>query len=156
MDECVRLGSVVHERDGYPAYLATDMRTFLMASDAVAAWVAEHEGRVIGHVALHRRTIPDVMAIASAALDVATDQLGVIARLLVDPKARQMGVGRLLLEAAAREARLRWLRPILDVCSRFGPAIALYERSGWVRAGQVDLVFGDMEIEEIVYLGPAG
>jgi GNAT superfamily N-acetyltransferase len=155
LDECVRLAEVVHDRDGYPVYLATDLRTFLAAPDAVAAWVADDEGRLIGHVALHRQTIPAVMVIASAASDVATDQLGVVARLLVDPEVRHQGAGRLLLEAATGAARSRGLRPILDVCSRFGPAIALYERCGWINVGQVDLGFGDLKIEELVYLGPA-
>jgi len=72
MDACVRLAEVVHERDGYPAYLATDLRTFLSAPDALAAWVAEAEGQVIGHVALHRRSIPAAMSIAANAETPAT------------------------------------------------------------------------------------
>jgi GNAT superfamily N-acetyltransferase len=153
-DECVRIGGVVWRRDGYPAYLGTDMRTFLVTSDSLAAWVAEDDGRVIGHVALHRQTIPAVLDMAGRALARPVDRLGVVARLLVDPDARQRGAGKLLLEAATAEAWARGLWPVLDVCSRFGPAIALYERCGWVRAGSVDLVFGDVEIEELVYLGP--
>jgi GNAT superfamily N-acetyltransferase len=154
LDECARVAGVVRERDGYPVYLDSDLRTFLATSDAVAAWVAEDQGEVIGHVALHRHTLPAVMAIAAAASGVGTDQLGVVARLLVDPEARARGAGRRLLETATAAARSRGLRPILDVCSRFGPALALYERCGWVKVGQVDLGFGDQQIEELVYLGP--
>jgi GNAT superfamily N-acetyltransferase len=155
MDACVRLAEVVHARDGYPAYLASDLRTFLSPSDALAAWVAEAEGQVIGHVALHRRTIPEAMSIAAEALTCPVDRLGVVARLLVGPEARQQGVGRALLEVATQEARMfgRW--PVLDVSDQFLPAVALYEQSGWVRAGQVHLEHDGRAIEELVYLGPA-
>jgi GNAT superfamily N-acetyltransferase len=155
MDACVRLAEVVHERDGYPAYLATDLRTFLSASDALAAWVAEAEGRVIGHVALHRRTIPAAMSIAAEALTCPVDRLGVVARLLVGPQARQRGVGRALLEVATQEARTLGRWPVLDVSDQFLPAVALYEQSGWVRAGHVHLELAGRAIEELVYLGPA-
>ena len=155
MDACVRLAEVVHGRDGYPAYLATDLRTFLSASDALAAWVAEAEGRVIGHVALHRRTIPAAMSIAAEAATCPVDRLGVVARLLVGPEARQRGVGRALLEVATQEARTLGRWPVLDVSDQFLPAVALYERSGWVRAGQVHLELDGRAIEELVYLGPA-
>jgi GNAT superfamily N-acetyltransferase len=155
LDECVRVAGVVHELDGYPAYLATDIRTFLVSSDALAAWVAEHNGRVVGHVALHRHTLPAVMDIAGAALGLPADRMGVVARLLVDPVARHLGAGLRLLDTATAEARAHGLWPILDVCSHFLPAISLYERRGWTRAGSVDLTFGDVEIEEVVYLGPA-
>jgi GNAT superfamily N-acetyltransferase len=155
MDACVRLAEVVHARDGYPAYLATDLRTFLSASDALAAWVADAEGQVIGHVALHRRTIPAAMSIAAQALTCPVDRLGVVARLLVGPEARQRGVGRALLEVATQEARTLGRWPVLDVSDQFLPAVALYEQSGWVRAGQVHLELDGRAIEELVYLGPA-
>jgi GNAT superfamily N-acetyltransferase len=155
MDACVRLAEVVHERDGYPAYLATDLRTFLSAPDALAAWVAEAEGQIIGHVALHGRTIPAAMSIATDALTCPADQLGVVARLLVCPDVRRRGVGRALLEVATQEARTLGRWPVLDVSDQFEPAVALYEHSGWVRAGQVHLELDGQAIEELVYLGPA-
>ena len=155
MDACVRLAEVGHERDGYPAYLATDLRTFLSAPDALAAWVAEAEGQIIGHVALHGRTIPAAMSIAADALTCPADQLGVVARLLVCPDVRRRGVGRALLEVATQEARTLGRWPVLDVSDQFEPAVALYEHSGWVRAGQVHLELDGQAIEELVYLGPA-
>jgi GNAT superfamily N-acetyltransferase len=154
LDECVRMAEVVHEQDGYPAYVATDLRAFLVTSDALAAWVAEHEGRVIGHVALHRRTLPAVLDAAGSALGLPVEKLGVVARLLVRAESRHLGAGLQLLQTASAEARARGLWPILDVCSRFAPAIALYEGCGWRRVGSVDLVFGEVEIEELVYVGP--
>jgi len=40
-------------------------------------------------------------------------------------------------------ARGRW--PILDVATHFDAAIGLYERSGWIRAGRLDVRFRDAE-----------
>jgi GNAT superfamily N-acetyltransferase len=154
LDECVRIAKIVHERDRYPAYLPTGLREFLFGSDALAAWVAEDGGRVIGHVALHRRAIPAVLDLASDALALPVDRLGVVARLLVDPAARRRGAGESLLDVATGGAWARGLQPILDVTSHFASAIALYEGRGWRRVGQVDLVFGDTQITELVYLGP--
>ena len=152
LDQCIGLAAAVQARDGYPVHLDTDLRSFLVTDDARATWVAEHDGHIAGHVALHRHTLPAVLAIASEALRRPVDQLGVVARLLVDPDGRQRGTGRALLEAATREARTLGLWPILDVCDRFGPAIALYERNGWVRGGQVSLRLDGREIVELVYL----
>jgi GNAT superfamily N-acetyltransferase len=154
LDQCVRMAEAVRHQDGYPVFLETDFRTFLVAPDALAAWVAEEAGQVVGHVALHQLTLPQAMAIASAALGQPVERLAVVARLLVAPSARQRGVGRLLLEAATDQARTlaRW--PILDVCADFGPAVALYERHGWVRAGSVPLHLDGRDIEELVYLAP--
>jgi GNAT superfamily N-acetyltransferase len=64
-------------------------------------------------------------------------------------------VGRALLEVATQKARTLGRWPVLDVSDQFQPAVALYEHSGWVRAGQVHLEFGGLAIEERVYLGPA-
>jgi GNAT superfamily N-acetyltransferase len=154
VDACVRMAEVVHERDGYPAYVATGLRDFLVTSDALEVWVAEDDGQVIGHVALHGHTIPAVLDIASQAVGRPVSGLGVVARLLVDPEARQHGAGEALLEVATAKSWALGLWPILDVCSRFSAAIALYERQGWRRVGQVDLVFGDVELEELVYVAP--
>jgi GNAT superfamily N-acetyltransferase len=95
------------------------------------------------------------MSIAADALTCPADQLGVVARLLVCPDVRRRGVGRALLEVATQEARTLGRWPVLDVSDQFEPAVALYEHSGWVRAGQVHLELDGQAIEELVYLGPA-
>jgi hypothetical protein len=55
---CVALARAVQEQDGYPHYLPGDLRDFLVLPDAYGAWVAERDGRIVGHVALRRRTAP--------------------------------------------------------------------------------------------------
>jgi GNAT superfamily N-acetyltransferase len=155
LDDCVRLALVVHELDRYPMFLPDDLRRFIVAPDALAAWVAERDGEIIGHVALRSRSSPAVVAVATETLKLPADRLGVVARLLVAPQLRRHGVGRCLLEVACREAHARGLWPILDVVTHQRAAIALYDKCGWERAGQVTSLFGgDVAVEEFVYVGP--
>jgi GNAT superfamily N-acetyltransferase len=155
LDDCVRLARVVHEVDRYPMFLRDDLRRFIEAPDALAAWVAEQDGEIIGHVALRSRSSTTVVAMASEALELPADRLGVVARLLVSPEHRRHGIARSLLEVACREAYSRGLRPILDVVTHQQAAIALYEKCGWTRAGQVTSRYGDdVVLDEFVYLGP--
>lgn len=152
---CIRIAEMVHRIDGYPKYLPTDLQQFLASPDALSAWVAEENGDVVGHVALHQRSSDAVLALAAKALRQPADRLGVVARLLVAPEVRRKGIGRVLLATAAEEALRRGLWPILDVVTEHREAIRLYEKEGWIRAGQVTAKFGDgIELEEIVFLGP--
>jgi GNAT superfamily N-acetyltransferase len=155
LDDCVEVAQIVHEKDGYPVYLPTDLRSFLFSPQAVAAWVAEIEKNVVGHVALHRRSTDAVMHLATDVTGLPADRFGVVARLLVAPEARRHGVGRALLQTAAEDATSRGLRPMLDVVSQHVAAVRLYEDAGWIRAGEVVGLFGGVEVHELVYLGPS-
>jgi GNAT superfamily N-acetyltransferase len=155
LDRCVALAAAVHELDGYPPYLPTDLRTFLDSPDAYGAWVVEHGDEIAGHVALHRRTLAPVMTMAAEALQQLVERLGVVARLLVAPTGRRRGVGRTLLDVAAADAIARGLYPVLDVVTQFQAAIRLYEACGWTRVGEVAVGLPDgSSITEHVYLGP--
>src|SRR5262245_29264225 len=128
-----------------------DFRGFLVARDALGAWVAVIEDRVVGHVALHRRSTRAVMRLATSATGVKSDGLGVVARLFTAPSERGMGLGRALLDHATEEARARGMVPILDVWTELGPAIALYESAAWERLGTVTLDAPDgMRVDEHV------
>jgi GNAT superfamily N-acetyltransferase len=152
---CLALARDVRERDGYPHYLPGDLRQFLVRPDAYGAWVAERDGRIAGQVALHPRSSPPVMALASAATGQPAGRLGVIARLLVAQDTRRAGVGRALLERGRHEAATRGLWPVLDVAADLTGAIRLYESCGWIRAGAVTVTFRDgNSLDELVYLGP--
>ncbi len=156
LDRCAELVRVVHERDGYPAFLPSDLRAFLATPGAIAAWVADVSGEVVGHVALHSGGPAAVMTIASRATGSAPEELGVVARLLVSPEARGRSVGRSLLEAAATSAVSRGLRPMLDVHASLEQAIGLYERCGWIRVGAVTVSFRAGSLDELVYVAPQG
>lgn len=154
LDRCVEIARAVRQLDGYPPYLPGDLRSFIVSS-AIGAWVAELDGEVVGHVALHRRSSPPVMALASAATGQPPGRLGVVARLAVAPETRRRGVGGALLAAAASAAVRRGLSPVLDVAKQFGAAVSLYGRCGWACAGEVVVNLGDRTLEEYVFIGPA-
>ena len=149
------MATIIQDLDGYPTPRPLDLREFLVSPDALGAWVAERDGQVVGHVALHRCSTPEVLEMASRALTRPVDQLGVVARLLVSPDARRENIGRTLLNTASSEATRHGLWPILDVVTTFEAAVNLYERCGWERVGRVTFRFHDGgSVEEFVYLGP--
>jgi GNAT superfamily N-acetyltransferase len=170
---CADLVREVHSSDRYPRFPQGDLMRFLNPPDPYGCWVADLNGEVAGHVALVAHGLPATMEIAASALSRPTHQLAVVARLLVSPRARGHGAGRLLLGAATAEARSRDLHPVLDVDTELHGAIALYESAGWVRAGQITVRWTDDEpagstsagqndapptaervLTEYVYLGP--
>jgi GNAT superfamily N-acetyltransferase len=151
LDTLVTMAEEVRRRDGYPGP-GTDLATFLVSSEALGAWVATIDDAIVGHVALHPRSLPVVMERAAA---VAEPPFGVVARLLSSPTVRRRGVGRALLDCAADEARRRGLRPILDVVTAYVPAIALYESAGWMNAGEVTMAFRDGTVlQSLVFVAP--
>lgn len=155
LEQAVGLAELVHELDGYPRYLPGDLLSFLASDDALSSWVATAGHELVGHVALHRRTSPQAMALASVATELPPERLAVVARLMVAPTARRAGVGRKLLQQATAEAVDRGLIPILDVVTAHLAAIRLYERCGWSNAGRVVAQFDDgQSLEEFVYLCP--
>lgn len=156
LDACEHLAHVVHAVDGYPPRCADDLRVFVSAADALGAWVAQSEKGIVGHVALHPRSSRAVMALGSAATGRPPEQLCVVARLFVSPTERKAGIGSSLLTLAADAGLARGLWPVLDVATHLNNAIRLYERAGWMCAGQVTVDFhNEAPLEELVYIGPA-
>ena len=155
IDQCVRIAAIVQENDGYPGRRPRDLRAFLDSSDALSAWVAEYDGTIAGHVAVHGESMPVVMARAAASLNREPSELAVVARLIVDPAKRRLGIGRALLEAGAGAARRQGRHPVLDVATHYEAAIALYDSCGWRNAGEVTMVFHDgIELQSYVYVAP--
>ena len=152
---CMELIRACHHVDGYPARLPPDVRTFLDAPDAIAAWIAESSGDIIGHVALHLASTPPVIDLACTSTGLTADKLSVVSRLVVSPSARGRGVGSSLLHVVASASIERGRHALLDVHTALQPAIRLYERSGWVRIGAVSVTFENgLALDEFVYLAP--
>lgn len=120
----------VHDRSGYPARWPADPVRWLSPAGQIAAWVAEHDGAIVGQIGLAEGD-PDLVRAAGQP----PGELAEITRLFVDPAARSAGLGRELLVAASAGAVARGRRPVLEVVDDAGPAIALYERSGWQKIG---------------------
>lgn len=165
LSSCERLACAVHAADGYPPRFADDLRRFVSAPGAFGAWVATTGGATVGHVALLPRGSSAVTALACEATGRTADEHCVVARLLVSTAHRRKGLGGSLLATAAAEGHARGLWPILDVSTHLVAAVRLYERSGWVCAGQVIVQFPHVQfphvhfphvepLEELVYIGP--
>jgi GNAT superfamily N-acetyltransferase len=151
-----QLTARVRAADDYPTYLPDDdYRRFLKRPAQLAAWVAELDGRICGHVALNPGASPAVMrALHDAGI---VGDVGVVARLLVDPDARRRGVARDLLQTARAEAVAQQRAPVLDVVESAQAAIALYRSAVWVEVGPTSLLLPDgRELRELVLAADPG
>ena len=132
LGDCVRVLAEVHERDGYPVNWPDAPDAWLTPPSLIASWVAELDGRVVGHVVVSQSGAGDVApGLWSARAGVGVDATAVVNRLFVDPAARGHGIGAALMARAVAEARDRGLHPVLDVVASDTAAAALYERLGW-------------------------
>jgi len=152
---CVRLVTEIHCTDGYPQPLPADPAAFVTPSYETVAWVAESDGRIIGHVALHRPALDPTLQVAQRVTGLSPNRLALVARLLVDPTRRRLGVGRQLLAAATGHAASLGQRAVLDVIRDAGAPIALYEAAGWIRVDALTLAVDDgTSLRLWVYLAP--
>ncbi|WP_329396020.1 GNAT family N-acetyltransferase [Streptomyces melanogenes] len=143
LDACVHALAAVHECDGYPVNWPDRPADWLAQPSLLAAWVAELDGRVAGHVGLSLSGTGDVApGLWSARAGVGPDATAVVSRLFVAPGARGHGIGRLLLGRAVSEARARGRHPVLDVVASDTAATALYERLGWELLAEVEQEWG--------------
>lgn len=143
----------VHERDRYPALWPNDPVGFLEPADGLAAWVALLAGdcpAVLGHVMLTEAD-RDV----AAALEVAEHEVALVSRLFVASAARGLGAGGRLLAVAGDHARSLGRSLALEVLSINTDAIALYERSGWTRAGTTTRSWAPPGATALVFRAPA-
>jgi ribosomal protein S18 acetylase RimI-like enzyme len=151
VQDLVRVAARVRDLDGYPPFLpGDDFHSFLTEPAPLAAWVADSDNSVVGHVALNGETHPGAITVARDA-GVGGD-LGVVARLFVDPAVRRRGYGKRLLQRAVREAVAQGRAPILDVHATAASAIALYRSGGWQELGRCELaISGEAPIEEVIF-----
>lgn len=130
----------VHRSDGYPVNWPARPGTWLsQVPGSLGAWVAELDGRVVGHVGLSRGADGDLApGLWSERNGTSAERAAVVGRLFVDPGVRGHGIGALLMDRVTTEARHRGLHPVLDVVASDTAAAALYERLGWTRMATVE------------------
>ncbi|HEX4729328.1 MAG TPA: GNAT family N-acetyltransferase [Jatrophihabitans sp.] len=154
--DLLTLALAVHHHDGYPRYLPDDLAGFVTSSHQDEAWVAELDGRIVGHVALHRAAESPMLPAARRATGLGPDRLAMLARLLVGPTVRRLGIAQQLIAAAVQHAQARGRRVVLDVVREADAAIRLYETLGWVRLESLRLPIRDGQVLDLwVYLSPA-
>jgi GNAT superfamily N-acetyltransferase len=109
---------------------------FLHADDAVAAWTAELDGRIVGHVCRVRppADFADADAMNAACAEAhgrPVEDLAWVSTLFVGLGARGAGVGRRLLAAVVDDIEAAGQAPCLEVLMTHGGAYALYQATGW-------------------------
>lgn len=112
-----------------------DVSEFIVRDGEEATWVAELDGRVVGHAAILTITddSPRTRAwYAATGRDAAG--LACVSVLFVDIDLLGTGVGGTLLDAAVAWGRERGRIPVLDVLDH-GRAVAVYRRRGWREVG---------------------
>ena len=122
---------------GYPYRwpLPMPVEEFVARPGQVAAWVAERDAEVLGHVAL-ARLVPDERGRAwQRLLGRETTGLVNLSALFVDPEAQGAGLGRLLHDTAVAHALALGRQPVLDVLQGPGPAVDVYRHLGWREVG---------------------
>lgn len=149
LDACVTILRRVYETSGYPGRWPADPAGFLSSAGLIAAWVAEQDGAVAGQVGLVQRDQPACLLEATGR---EASQIAEVIRLYVDPAAWGSGLGGGLLAAACEYAVASGLRPVLRVVEGSGPAIALYERTGWRLAGSATATWSTPEGDHPVIL----
>lgn len=153
--ELLTLAQEVQRQNGYPRYLPDDLAGFITHSSEDHGWVAESDGRIVGHVALHRAAGNPTLPAAQRATGLGPDRLTVLARLLVASEVRRQGVAQQLIAVAVQHAQAQGQRVVLDVVKDAAAPITLYERLGWTRLEDVQLSLRDRQVLDLwVYLSP--
>lgn len=139
MDACAAALAEVHAADGYPLRWPADPVSWLAPRHrTLAAWVAETDGGIVGHVLLSNgQADPDL----AAAIGVPQERMAVVVRLFLVPRARGHGLATRLLDAATTEAYARELQPALEVMDTDYAAIKLYRRLNWQHKGSGPATF---------------
>ena len=128
----------VYALDGYPVEGVDDPEAWLRHPQAVLSWVAEVNGEPVGQVTLASASLADDAARLwqqQTGGDLAN--LVIPVRLFVAPDQRNIGAGRLLMEAVAHYAREHNLTLAFDVMEKDRAAIRLYEKMGAQRLGAI-------------------
>ncbi|MEV4502717.1 GNAT family N-acetyltransferase [Streptomyces klenkii] len=146
----------VHETDGYPVEGVKDPQAWLGTENVLAAWVAESDGEIVGHVAIMRPQGEDAVSLWTEQSGAGEADVAVLARLFVVRAARKHSTGKRLMEEAMDYARENGIRLILDVMTKDAAAMRLYERLGWRRIGEATHHFGDgQSTRAVCYVAPA-
>lgn len=132
---CVTALREVHAKDGYPVEGVDDALGWLTPEGFSAGWVAELDGKVVGHALVSEPQAEEAVRLWEEKSD---QPVYVLARLFITPEARGYRLGGKLTETATQWAQERDHRLVLDVMEKDRAAIRLYEDLGWSYLGDID------------------
>lgn len=108
---------------------------FLVRPGELAAWVAEEDGAVVGHVSVTDLTVGRMADEWATATGRTADGLAEVSVLFVAGGRAGSGIGGALLDTALADIRRRGLTPMLDVVGEDTGAGRFYRRRGWRTVG---------------------
>ncbi|MCH8611896.1 GNAT family N-acetyltransferase [Arsenicicoccus dermatophilus] len=136
LDELARILVQVHAQNGYPVEGVADPYAWLHLEQPLGAWVAELDGKVVGHVALTEPGPHDhAPRIWAELAGEPVERTAVLGRLFVSPDARGHQLGRRLCHTATAAASAHDRTAVLDVMLKDEAAIATYTSLGWRAIG---------------------
>lgn len=147
----------VYRTDGYPVEGVADPVAWLLPAGLLAAWVAELDGEIVGHVAIGApKPDDDAVRLWLEQSDDTIGDVAVIGRLFVKSSARRNAIGEKLARAAVTDEAVRGKTLVLDVMEKDQDAIRLYERLGLKRIGTATHAYGEgKSVTAICYVVPA-
>lgn len=129
---CARLLEVVYYQEHYPVVRPHRPRDWLTSDDVLAAWVAERNGEILGHVAISRVGRDPVSALRwRETIEHEPSELMGVSRFFVRPKSRRQGVGTALLDAAVEEVRRRGCDPVIEMASESSDGLPFFVGRHW-------------------------
>lgn len=147
-----------HEQQGYPVRRTAVRVDWLAPANEIAAWVAEHDNTVVGHIALHPTAVPghdagedDASAQWQRATGVSADRLAVVSRFVTDRSVP--GSGTTLLTHAVRIAHDTGRVPVLLVEPK-SAARGFYLRRGWREIGTSAQQWGEYRVDAVLMVAP--
>lgn len=107
---------------------------FVVRASEEAAWVAEADGALAGHVAVTGvgDGLGDAFRRARPGRELAS-----VSALFTGVAARGRGIGGRLLDTAVAAIRAGGRLPVLDVVPTHSSAVRIYRHRGWVQVGAV-------------------
>lgn len=138
-DDVPVLAQVLAEQQAASRYpvrwpLPLPVEEFLVRPGEERAWVAEVDGRVVGHVAVY--TLADGLRDGFVTA-LGTEDLAELAVLFVAGDVVGTGVGGRLHDTAVDWIVASGRQPVLDVVPVHGRAVEVYRHRGWTVVGEV-------------------
>lgn len=154
LDQCAAILCRVYAASGYPVEGVADPEKKLCSGDFEQVYVAERDGKILGHAAICAATEDD-LAIPMWKQAHPDEHVATLGKLFTDPDQQGGGVATQLVEKAIEWSREAKARLVLFVLIKDQPAIRLYQRLGWVEFGTATYHYGDGEhMESICFASP--